>query len=138
MLVNLIFRIFLIRSPQLLSNYRFVFFELLKMNVGSLGPVHKVLFACLADKGEHVQLFEVMKQPQVIEKMSTIGDLSDLQVVEYQRQVVAGFRYRVVLEHISKNLKYEMNIWQKPYNSVLSQMPPPEVISLTQLEHLDF
>lgn len=106
--------------------------------VGNLGPVHKVIFSDrLSVKGEHVQLFEVMRHPVVVKKLETFQGGKELQVVEYQRQVVAGIRYRIILENMGNSTRYELNIWQKPFNSLENKMPPPEVISFSQLDQVD-
>ena len=100
--------------------------------MGGLGPRHKVLFG---EKGEHLQLFELMSHPVVVKKLH---EYPELYVVEYQTQVVQGIRYRVILEDPKNStIRYELNIWQKPYNSQVQKMPPPEIISFSQLEELD-
>lgn len=106
--------------------------------VGNMGPVRKVMFSDrLNVKGEHIQLFDLMRHPNVSNKLASLHGGEDLQVVEYQTQVVAGIKYRVILENISNTTKYELNIWQKPFNSIDNKMPPPEVLSFHQLEEVD-
>ena len=104
-------------------------------NLGGLSPVRKILFNTTDhSKGEHVQLYELLKHGNVQKSIP----VPNLQVIEYQTQVVAGIRYRIILENISESTptRYELNVWQKPYNSVEGKMPDPEVMSFSQLEEL--
>ena len=81
-----------------------------------------------AREGEHKGLFEALEHVDVQTKLQTLAG-AKLQPVEYATQVVQGLKYIVTMKD-DRDQKYEVHIWQKPFNSVKNELPPPEVVKI--------
>ena len=96
--------------------------------MGGLSGSKKVL---LGEEEQHPELFKVLEHEDVRNQLSDVSS-SELRPVEYRTQVVQGMKYVVLLQNTEGD-KFEVHIWQKPYNSVKDSMPAPQLISVNKV-----
>jgi hypothetical protein len=83
---------------------------------------------------EHKEFFKLLSEDAVASKLrEELGE--DAQPVEYATQVVAGLKYFVTMKRRDNEL-YQVQIWSKPFNSALNQLPPPEVVKVMKMANL--
>ena len=82
---------------------------------------------------EHKPLYDALSHPDVQAELTKVpGATGQLQAVEFASQVVQGMKYIVTLKD-EKDVLFQVHVWQKPFNSVVNEMPPPVVVKIAKL-----